>query len=675
MLAGLLLSALFFFPLFRGGGLIGGDLYPYFFPQKQYLSDSLQRGQIPLWNSLVGFGYPVLGESQTAALYPPNLLLYSWLPVNLAYNVSQLAHYLVCFVAFFFFAKRMGARGAGALFASIVFTFGWFPARICLEWAIIGGCWFSICAWLATAWLQTQQRRYLCALAISLGMFLLAGHYNLAFITLIFLGLLPWLVPISLEESSLAPTSPFRLLSGLGIAIGLGFLIGAIQLVPTWELKSLSQREVENEVFAPTYGHLPPLGISQLWMPWRWYAADKSTDELLQTASWGAVSPATNQVEAQLYLGLLPLLLSVAAIILSLRRPGAQWGGLWRWGIVIALSLILATGWPTRFLHWAPGIGFFRGPGRYSMLAAAAIAILSGRTLDYLLQFCLTSERRRVLALLALSLLTIGDLWASSRKYQFGGWPYIGRQIFYATMIDTPPVAAVPFSPLRRELAPHREQVRLYAPGQNIPTLMNVSAIPVYLGLGPDFYESSELRVDFTTTDPQTIQLAVQRLQRFGVTHLLLEKELDADRWPVRRVGELVDPVLNGAFGRREPFWMYQMQHPGRRVEFLHHADRNEILAITSTPQQIDLKVLVREPDELVLRDLWYPGWIAVGGAAPGRDFNEHFRAVDVSASENPQTISWVYQPQSVRWGGLLSVTGLCGVVVLGLVRRRPRSV
>ena len=34
-----------------GGGLVGGDTYPYFFPQKQVLAESFARGEIPLWHN------------------------------------------------------------------------------------------------------------------------------------------------------------------------------------------------------------------------------------------------------------------------------------------------------------------------------------------------------------------------------------------------------------------------------------------------------------------------------------------------------------------------------------------------------------------------------------------------------------------------------------------------
>ena len=50
------LTVIFWGPLWEGGGLIGGDLYTYFFPQKVYYAAHLQQGELPFWNNLAGHG-------------------------------------------------------------------------------------------------------------------------------------------------------------------------------------------------------------------------------------------------------------------------------------------------------------------------------------------------------------------------------------------------------------------------------------------------------------------------------------------------------------------------------------------------------------------------------------------------------------------------------------------
>ncbi|MCY2967148.1 MAG: hypothetical protein NT069_26510 [Planctomycetota bacterium] len=47
------LTFLFWPTLWTGGGLVGGDIYYYFLPQKAFYADALQRGELPVWNNLV----------------------------------------------------------------------------------------------------------------------------------------------------------------------------------------------------------------------------------------------------------------------------------------------------------------------------------------------------------------------------------------------------------------------------------------------------------------------------------------------------------------------------------------------------------------------------------------------------------------------------------------------
>jgi hypothetical protein len=49
------LTLLFWWPLASGGGLVGGDTYRYFLPQKVIYAELLRNHELPLWNDSVGF--------------------------------------------------------------------------------------------------------------------------------------------------------------------------------------------------------------------------------------------------------------------------------------------------------------------------------------------------------------------------------------------------------------------------------------------------------------------------------------------------------------------------------------------------------------------------------------------------------------------------------------------
>ncbi len=110
------LALLFWWPLFGGAGFIGGDVYSYYLPQKVVYAEDLAAHRLPLWNNRAGHGYPIVGESQTGPFYPFNLFLYSLLPINLAYNVNHLLHYLLAFAFTWLYARSLAlSRWAAGL--------------------------------------------------------------------------------------------------------------------------------------------------------------------------------------------------------------------------------------------------------------------------------------------------------------------------------------------------------------------------------------------------------------------------------------------------------------------------------------------------------------------------------------------------------------------------------
>ena len=265
------LSLFFWWPLFVGHGFIGGDLYPYFFPQKVFYSDSLRAGVLPLWNDLTGFGYPVLGESQTGAAYPFHLVFYRLFSVNTAYNIEHLLHYGICFVGTALLAVRLQVTTRGALLAALVFTYGWFPPRACLEWAILTGCWLPVALYCVESFIQTRLWRYSIGLSVTLGLQLLAGHFHLAFIThLMVASFALWRLWIGPSPSRIAKdhaTGSRRgaMVTALVLAGIAGIGLAGVQLLPAWELKQRSSRVVTSSDYDPAYG------ICLRCMPRNWW--------------------------------------------------------------------------------------------------------------------------------------------------------------------------------------------------------------------------------------------------------------------------------------------------------------------------------------------------------------------------------------------------------------------
>lgn len=674
-----------FFPvLWLGGGLIGGDLYPYFLPQKTAYADALSQGRIPLWNQLVGHGYPQLAESQTGVFYPPHLIAYSMWDVNTAYVLMQLLHYVMAFCGMTTLARGLGLGRLASWLSATVFVYGWFPARLCLEWAILGGAWLPWAVFGMDQWSRRRLWRYAFLAWAALGLQLLAGHFVIAFITLILIVVwasLRWFSSGTATQPRCRDWSP---VPGVALVIVGAFLASAIQLVPTWEYKRLSQRQAGHVDFDPGYGAIPWRYLAQVVTPWSSYSDPRDINDL--RAGHGSL---TNRVEAHLYFGLLPLLLLVAGCGLRcLPRRGnprpqppaassesddflaLMW---WPLIAVAAVATLHATGLISVLTNRLPGFGFFTGPGRFGLLTTFIVALLSARFLDGFAQVTSLgsgsskgvslSRWTYPLAGVVILATTIADLaWVAAR-------------VGYAAQVITPPVQFRDRSPLRDYLRTLPDPPRLFCRGANVATLLGVASTPTYLGLSPAAYTDPALRMP----EPLPFDLPpdpahISWLRRTGVTHILSFTPLDQTVWPVNRVGAFDDPMLNLAWGRyggtdQPLFFLYELTETRGRVAWEVPAPGNTARVTHSLPERIQLEATNEHPGRLILTELAYPGWNVTINDLPGQPqvADQMFRAVDLPAGRHQ--INWTYQPASFRIGATVSILTILMAAALGHVR------
>jgi hypothetical protein len=670
------MTVLFWGPLWQGETLIGGDTFSYYFPQKTFLSDSLQRGEFPLWNPLVGAGYPIVAESQTGVLYPPTLLFYRFLDVHIAYSANQLFHYVVAFVGMWAVGRRYGLSSAGAMLAALVYVYGWFAPRICLEWAIIGGAYLPWCVWLVEEWLISGRRRPLLWLAPLFGLFLLAGHFHLAFISTLALSAYVLLRLVCRDRQSEAPTEPRPRWTSIAWFLGVlsaGYLLAAVQLGPTLELMTRSQRQEFNQGNDPGYGHIPPWYLTQIFSSWIWYLPESDPDQALFHVGAYAYPCSTNKVEAHLYFGMVPLLMVLGVIAqgLLLHRQWPFRRALTLWLVVGVLGLLLATGWPFVVLKHFPGFGYFRGAGRYSILMAFAMALLAGAAFDEWMPAFRVGSRPstaksglRWCGWLLVVSLTTWDLLLVSQ------W------VTYAYMRDFPTIDSLrETSEVRGQLARSQRPVRLWSRGQNAVSIEGESAFPVYLGLGPREYFDAALTTDYQEDedleDPAAVARQVNWLRRNGVTHILSFVPLDENQWSAKLLYRGLDQLLSRVWDRHEPLYLYEcVDAPGRVVN-----GQGAPLAVEAFEQRANrLALTVSPPTDttVVVRELAYPGWeVTVDGVpALARVVDSMYRGVDVSAGSH--RIEWTYHPRSL-WLGL-AVSGVTLLAWIVVYRRATPS-
>ena len=662
------LTVVFWEPLWTGGGLIGGDTYTYFFPQKQFFAERLHDGEFPLWNNRSGFGYPLIAESQTGAFYPPHLLIYPLLDVNEGYNAVQILHYILAFIFTWLLAREVDLKPFGAILAALIYVYGWFPPRMCLEWAIIGGTWLPLSLWWLERFLKTSHWRYLSGLSVTVGMQLLAGHFNLAFITLVLLVLFLGL-RLCFANERLARNIAASRLKFAGLVFGfiaIGFGIAAAQLAPTWDLKQLSQRQsvAEGPDFDPAYGHIPPLYLSQIvasW--WFWYSPDINLNQALSQLAFLSSPAATNHTEAHLYFGLVPLLVLAAALVSVRHRTAVLNRFTAMWLLVSLAGVVYATGLLVPFAQHLPGFGFFRGPARWGILAALGVGLIAGKATGSVLQN--RSSVKRIIVCWAVFVLTAADLWYVSQV----------ESVTVVALLKQSPLTNVEQSSVRKILDDYPGTPRVYGPGPNLLNLLGHASVPEYLGIGPaEYYDDTLKAPPFEGLTPGFITWC----RKAGITHVVTFENPHAtagfsgqDVRGTRLVWRGPDPFLNPSWARgfNEPIYLTEILNSRGRVAFAKARPGQSTELTTCRANSVTIEAVSEKPETVVLTDLYFPGWTVTvdGEPAEGYRFEGIFRAVDVPAGSH--TIEWSYHPTSVRNGLWVSALSFLALLTIGHVR------
>jgi hypothetical protein len=716
--AALGLAFLFWWPLFEGGGFVGGDVYSYYLPQKVVYAESLGALELPLWNNRAGHGYPIVGESQTGVFYPFNLVLYSLLPINAAYNVNHLLHYLLAFIFTWLYARSLSLSRLSSALSALVYTYGWFPPRSCWEWAIIGGAWLPAAFWCVERFFATRRARFALGLCGVLAVQLLAGHFNLSFLTLV--ALVPYIgLRLFFANRELPEVTRRRslLVGGVSMAaIVCAFGLAALQLAPTWELKQLSQREAPGQDHNLAHGSIPVFPQLVYWSqavrPWYWYSLGTNRDDALREVE-PLLGDKTNQVEAHLYFGLIPLalaLVEVGYLFWTRDRVSLVW-------LVLALAALVYTpGWFVGLARHVPGFNFFQGPGRYGVITTLGVAILAAKSLDrlrangslisgmaILVSFAaamwtgleLTSQGYEIehsssapnpfniqglaisetaisvillLGLIAIILAVVAQLLSRDSRpvpaARFGRWTLVGFTLFttvidlwlvsrvvtYSEMVPDPPIKHLADSPVGHILKSNPQPSRVFAPGANLPSAL-AAATPLYLTFGPVEYVNPRLVMP---TSPLAAQ--IDWLRRAGVTHVLSFNPLNPTDWPVRLVWRDYDPLLNPAWARfREPLYLYELAGSRGRVAWEKAGSQPAPQVRELRPKRIVIDADSPTGGRMILTELMYPGWTVTIDGQPAEPITieQMYRGVEVPAGHHE--VVWSYHPRSLYWGLLAS--------------------
>ncbi len=226
------------------------------YPWKKFILESLQVGELPLWNPYQFAGAPFLAAGQHSALYPFSLIFYL-IPLPRAYGLFTLSQFFLAGLMAYLFLRVLGVRRLGALFGAIVYQLSLFMVvSVVFPMIIAAAVWLPLVLTAIELAVRQQPalgRRpatlpWIVLGAGALGLQILAGHVEITYYTLLVAGAYgAWRLlaefrraPTTADNGSVTPLDRVRRLAGRAAALlalaGAGLGLGAVQLIPLYEL-------------------------------------------------------------------------------------------------------------------------------------------------------------------------------------------------------------------------------------------------------------------------------------------------------------------------------------------------------------------------------------------------------------------------------------------------------
>ena len=287
------------------------------FPLASLYHEALRAGGLPLWSDRLGLGFPLYAEGQIGAFYPPNWLVFQ-LPPLLALDATRVLHLALAGTGSGLLALRLTGSRSGALAAALTAVLGGAVVTK-LEWHNLVAA-YGWLPWVLVPLVRrpSPTRAGLVAAGTLWGIQALAGHPNT--------WLLTGLVAVVLLLATTPRAATLARVVGFGL---LGGAVGAVQLIPTAILMTLSVRSValsKSDLFTSAATPFDLLGFG-FAKPFVQLGSDGSWD----LASTWYPDGAFALLEAGAFVGL-PIL-ALAAVGLTPRRARP---------IVIAILVMVA---------------------------------------------------------------------------------------------------------------------------------------------------------------------------------------------------------------------------------------------------------------------------------------------------------------------------------------------
>ncbi len=393
---------------------------------KRFAVESLRSGELPFWNPYLFAGAPFLANGQHGMLYPFSWLFF-FVPAAKAYGWYTIGQLWLCGVSMYIFARVLRMRRGSAAIAGLVYQGSGFLVTSAAVFPMIIGAavWLPFLLAAVEKIISSVVSRssktllWMAAGSLALGLQILAGHIEITYYTLLIMALYAlWRLASVALTACRAPLTDWAHTSWVQVAlrplpwlagfVAIGLMLGALQLIPFYEIGQMNFREGAAS-FAEVRGWaFPWRRIMTLILP-NFYGNPAHHDYLdlftrqrvaFTTNSYGELNPQgagtsawglKNYVEGGIYLAILPLLLSLLGVAGAWRGSGKgpRRGQMLFFLLLCFFSLAFIFGTPLYGLMYygLPFINQLHTPFRWVWPLSLGVAVLAGFGVDYLLSY------------------------------------------------------------------------------------------------------------------------------------------------------------------------------------------------------------------------------------------------------------------------------------------------
>ncbi len=382
---------------------------------KRFILSALSAGELPLWNPYLFAGVPFLAAGQHSAMYPLSVLYYV-LPLEKAYGWFTVIQLGLAGLFMFIFLRTLGLHQLSALFGGVVWQLsGFMLVSVVFPMIIAAASWLPlILAMVDRIVRQTpalggrpSSLPWAAAGAVAIAMMILAGHVEMVvYAALVTAFYALWRVSTVIGFANLRVDGRFLLsrLAWLGFMGLAGVALGAVQLLPLYELVTRNFRGAGRSTFEQVLSYGFPLRNVLLWlMPnifgnpahhayFDWFSLRVEPVATPSGNTWWGIK---DHVEGGVYVGLLTLLLAgmeVGNAIRAARAPRRMHAGRqalfpsWFFIVLAVVCVLFIFGTPfyAVLYYGLPGVDQLHSPFRWKFPLTLALAALASHALERL---------------------------------------------------------------------------------------------------------------------------------------------------------------------------------------------------------------------------------------------------------------------------------------------------